>query len=123
MCGACVDRYGEWDGKGSRPGAELEAVLEAIGGAGVRTGRGDDALPVRRRWRGCRRTREQRRQFVAAVWRRGRAQRTEAGVGACGEFVEEAYWIIRRRGGARLTELAQKCRCAAMVRCGIAMYG
>ena len=104
--------------QGARPGAEVDAVLDAIGAAGLAL---DGAMThfCAAEVVGSEKTREQERQFavtVAQVRAKGLApQWVHAGSSSSvDDPAREATW---------LAELARSVGARAMVRCGIALYG
>ena len=110
--------------QGVRPGAELDAVLDAIVAGGAGAGWGVYAL-LRGGGRGFgEKTREQQRRFAAAV-----AQVRERGLrptwvhAGSSSSIDNAGVDHAARVGRWLVELAKSVGARAMVRCGIALYG
>jgi alanine racemase len=108
--------------QGCRPGAELDAVLEAMNGSGLLL---DGVMThfCAAEVAGSEKTREQRREFEAAVAQiRARGLRpywVHAGSSSSVDVVEEG-WVPHAEW---LSEVAKSVGARAMVRCGISLYG
>ncbi len=109
--------------QGARPGAELDAVLDAIGAGGLVL---DGVLThfCAAEVAGGEKTREQQRGFAAAVMQvRERGLEPKWVHAGSSSSIDNAGVDHAAGDGRWLVELAKSVGARAMVRCGIALYG